>query len=87
MADQQYGERTQWNHRYSEFSEGRLVHQKNGIWRLTQSRVCGGTHCGPRNGVPHDHRDTETMVEQDAVNLLIDWGHDLEEAKGLENYV
>jgi len=27
------------------------------------------------------------MSEQEAVNLLVDWGHDLEEAKGLENYI
>jgi len=27
------------------------------------------------------------MSEQEAVNLLLDWDHDLEEAKGLENYV
>jgi hypothetical protein len=50
-------------------------------------RVCGGNNCGPRNGVAHDHRSTNTMSEQEAVNLLVDWGHDLEEAKGLENYI
>ena len=86
MTEQAYGERTRWNHRYSEFEAGTLVHQRNGTWRLTRSRVCGGNNCGPRNGVAHDHRDTATMTEQDAVNLLIDWGYDLAEAKGLENY-
>ena len=82
----EYGERTQWNHRYSEFEDGNLVRQRNGVWRITISRVCGGSNCGPRNGVPHDHRSTNTMSEQEAVNLLLDWNHDLEEAKGLEEY-
>ena len=82
----EYGERTQWNHRYSEFEDGNLVRQRNGVWRITISRVCGGSNCGPRNGVPHDHRSTNTMSEQEAVNLLLDWNHDLEEAKGLEDY-
>ena len=87
MTDQVYGERTQWNHRYSEFEQGTLVRQRNGTWRITISRVCGGSNCGPRNGVAHDHRATNTMTEQEAVNLLLDWDHDLEEAKGLANYV
>ena len=87
MTKQAYGERTRWHHRYSEFADGELVHQRNGTWRLTTSKVCGGNNCGPRNGVPHDHRHTETMSEQEAVNLLLDWGHDLKEGKGLENYV
>ena len=87
MTEQAYGERTRWNHIYSEVEEGTLVRQKNGTWRITILRVCGGNNCGPRNGVAHDHRDTETLAEQDAVNLLVDWGHDLEEAKGLENYI
>ena len=82
-----YGERTRWNHRYSEFEGGTLVRQNNGTWRITISRVCGGNNCGPQNGVAHDHRSINTMSEQEAVNLLLDWGHDLEEAKGLENYV
>ena len=87
MTEQDYGERPRWDHRYSEFEEGTLVHQKNGTWRITISRVCGGSNCGPRNGVGHDHRHTETMDEQQAVNLLMDWNHDLEEAKGLANYL
>ena len=86
MADQHYGERTQWDHKYSEFEEGTLARQRNGVWRITISRVCGGSNCGPRNGVPHDHRSTNTMSEQEAVNLLLDWDHNLEEAKGLEEY-
>ena len=88
MPDTQaYGERTRWSHRYSEFEDGLLVCQKNGTWRITISRVCGGSNCGPRNGVPHDHRSTKTMSTQEAVNLLLDWDYDLEEAKGLANYV
>jgi len=87
MTEQAYGERTRWNHRYSEFEQGTLVRQRNGTWRITISRVCGGNNCGPRNGVAHDHRATNTMSEQEAVNLLLDWDHDLEEAKGLSNYV
>ena len=86
MTEQAYGERTQWNHRYSEFEDGKLVRQRNGVWRITISRVCGGSNCGPRNGVPHAPRSTNTMSEQEAVNLLLDWNHDLEEAKGLEDY-
>ena len=46
MSEQAYGERTRWNHRYSEFEEGTLVRQKNGTWRITISRVCGGNNCG-----------------------------------------
>ena len=38
-------------------------------------------HTGNRN-----HLATNTMTEQEAVNLLLDWDHDLEEAKGLANY-
>ena len=86
MTEQAYGERTQWNHRYSEFEDGKLVRQRNGVWRITISRVCGGSNCGPRHGVPPAHRSTNTMSEQEAVNLLLDWNHDLEEAKGLEDY-
>ena len=79
------GGRTRWVHRFSEFRTGFLVRQRNGTWRLTQERVCGG-NCGPRNGVPHEHRDTDTMTAQEAANLLVDWGHDLEEAEGLADY-
>ena len=86
MTEQAYGERTRWNHRYSEFEQGTLVRQKNGTWRITISRVCGGNNCGSRNGVAHQHRATHSMPEQEAVNLLLDWDHDLEEAKGLGNY-
>jgi hypothetical protein len=87
MAEQVSGERTRWGHRISEFVVGQLVHQGDGSWRLTTSRVCGGNNCGPRNGVAHDHRNTNTMSEQDAVNLLLDWGYDLEGGKGLEKYL
>jgi hypothetical protein len=87
MAEQAYGERTRWGHRYSEFEVGELVHQRNGTWRITISRVCGGSFCGPDNGEAHNHRSTNTMSEQEAVNLLLDWGQDLEEAHGLENYL
>ena len=86
MTEQAYGERTRWEHRYSEFESGTLVRQRNGGWRITISRVCGGASCGPYNGVAHDHRSTNTMTDQEAVNLLLDWGHDLEEAKGLQEY-
>jgi hypothetical protein len=87
MTEQAYGERTRWTHRYSEFKDGTLVRQQNGTWRLTTERVCGGNNCGPRNGVAHNHRETVTMDAQDAVNLLVDWGYDLEDAKGLGNYI
>jgi hypothetical protein len=80
-------EQTRWNHQYSEFETGTLVRQRNGTWRITISRVCGGSSCGPRNGVAHDHRATNTMSEQEAVNLLLDWGERLEEVRGLEDYL
>ena len=75
-----------WNHRYSEFEDGHLVHQRNGDWRLTIEKVCGGSNCGPRNGVAHVHRSTDAIEAQDAVNLLVDWEIDIEDTEGLEDF-
>ena len=80
--------KTRWK-RSTEFVDEVLVRQKNGTWRMTTSTMCGGPNCGPEPGQAHYHEVTRTIATQDAVNQLVDWGHegDLAETDGLGDYV